>query len=206
MTKSAWIGYGRWRSTTQWTLRFFLTERSERASHVAKNEYPVNIMKHLSLITVALLVSFSTKGSETSYNYKVEGDYRVMQVWTAPVKQNMLGITEETLKAIITEQFARNEIRSFSTDAGLSRHYLAVEVAIDDDEGGLLSFGSVGFRLFKNVDLYLHGKKGLEYFPPYVVTAQQNFTFSGSDGPRLVSTIENELDQFILKYLEANRE
>ena len=87
-----------------------------------------------------------------------------MQVWTAPVKQNMLGITEETLKAIITEQFARNEIRSFSTDAGLSRHYLAVEVAIDDDEGGLLSFGSVGFRLFKNVDLYLHGKKGLNTF------------------------------------------
>ena len=61
--KLTWIGYGRWRSTTQWTLRFFLTERSERASHVAKNEYPVNIMKHLSLITVALLVSFSTKGS-----------------------------------------------------------------------------------------------------------------------------------------------
>ena len=163
-------------------------------------------MKHLSLIAVAILVSFSSKGSEINYNYKVEGDHTVIQVWTAPVKENMLGINEEAVKTIVKEQLARNEIRSFSTDAGLSRHYLAIEVRIDDDKGGLLSFGLVGFRLVKNVGLYLPGKKDLEYFPPYVATAQHNFTFSGSDGPRLISTIENELDQFILKYLDANME
>ena len=65
------------------------------------------------------------------------------------------------VKTKAKEQLARNQIRSFSTDTGRSRHFPAVGVRIDDDKDGLLSFGLAGFRLFKNVDLCLPGEKRL---------------------------------------------
>lgn len=160
-------------------------------------------MKHLPLIALALLVSFSAS-SFADNNYKVLGNYKELKILVEPISENSVGVTKEDLERTLKLRLMKNGIKP-RTDFG-HKHNLYLNVTVVSPRGGYAA--SILVTLNKASSDYVspdHGASS-DHLPLFFTSSKDRGIFMGSTKSHFLEDVEQVLDTFILKYLEANME
>lgn len=151
---------------------------------------------------LSLLVTFSAS-SFADDNYKVLGNYKELDYAIEGVDENSVGVTDKDIERTVRLRLLKNGIKPI---AQVGKHFLYVNVNIMDIRGGYAA--SIHVDLSKFSSDYVspdHGASN-EHIPYSFVSGEINTLFVGSKKSHVLEQVEEEMDEFILKYLEANME
>ena len=160
-------------------------------------------MKVLPSIALAFLVSFpaSSFGED---NYKVLGNYKVLNYLVEDVSENSAGVTREDLERTLKLRLMKNGIKPI-TDLG-NKHYLYLNVTVTNIRGDYAAYVSVQLKKFSRHYVTPGHGASSDHLPYVFLSSQNSAIIVGSTKLYLLEQVEEEIDAFVLKYLEANME
>ena len=164
-------------------------------------------MKHLPLIAIALLFSFPA--FSFADNYKVLGNYKELHVVVEELDKNSVGVTRKNLERTVKLRLMKNGIKPI-TDTR-SKHYLYLRVNIMDILYPIKAIGvavKLDITLQKYSSDYVSADHGAsrDHVPTTILSSHDGGLALKTSKAGVLEVVEEEIDTFILKYLEANME